>query len=187
MKRQIRRGVFETNSSSMHSLTVIKKNEKYTPEEIQEDFYLYDDRSSGEKNCIWYIYGDDLDFGRQPFRALGTFKDKWLYACASLVHEYNDEVYKELVSLSMKYIPSLRKIEIPMREDRFINKKSKTFRKHKKDVFCRENAKTEKELKEYLIQKENEWGISLDYWASNDDWCYDIPYTGYVDENILRG
>ena len=68
MKRQIRRGVFETNSSSMHSLTVIKKNEKYTPEEIQEDFYLYDDRSSGEKNCIWYIYGDDLDFGRQPFR-----------------------------------------------------------------------------------------------------------------------
>ena len=32
--KQIRRGVFETNSSSMHSLTVMKRNDKYTPEEI---------------------------------------------------------------------------------------------------------------------------------------------------------
>ena len=34
MKRQIRRNVFETNSSSMHSLTVMKRDDKYTPEEF---------------------------------------------------------------------------------------------------------------------------------------------------------
>lgn len=187
MKRQIRRGVFETNSSSMHSLTVIKRNNKYTLEEIQKNFCLYDDRSSGEKDCIWHIYEDDLDFGRQPFRVLGTFKDKWLYACASLVHEYNDEVYKELVRIAMKYIPSLKKIEPPIKTSYFINKKSKTFKKYKEDEFNRENGKTEKELQEYLSQKEKEWGISLGYWKSGDNWCYDEPDTGHVDEDILSG
>lgn len=34
MKRQIRRNVFETNSSSMHSLTVMKRDEHYSPEEF---------------------------------------------------------------------------------------------------------------------------------------------------------
>lgn len=41
MKRQIRRNVFETNSSSMHSLTVMKRDDKYTPEEILEGLYLH--------------------------------------------------------------------------------------------------------------------------------------------------
>ena len=40
--KQIRRGVFETNSSSMHSLTVMKRNDKYTPEEILDGIWLYD-------------------------------------------------------------------------------------------------------------------------------------------------
>ena len=26
-------------------------------------------------------WDDDLEFGRSPFRALGNFHDKWLYAC----------------------------------------------------------------------------------------------------------
>ena len=37
MKRQIRRGVFETNSSSQHSLCIMRRDEHYTPEEISED------------------------------------------------------------------------------------------------------------------------------------------------------
>ena len=34
MKRQIRRGCSETNSSSQHSLCIMKKDEHYTPEEM---------------------------------------------------------------------------------------------------------------------------------------------------------
>ena len=56
MKRQIRRGVFETNSSSMHSLTVMKRDDKYTPDEIMKDMYLSDDKETGEKDCIWNIW-----------------------------------------------------------------------------------------------------------------------------------
>ena len=46
MKRQIRRGVFETNSSSQHSLCIMKKDEHYTPDEIARDFYLCDDKET---------------------------------------------------------------------------------------------------------------------------------------------
>ena len=114
MKRQIRRGVFETNSSSMHSLTVMKRDDKYTPEEILDGLYLFDDNETGEKDCIWNIWENSLDFGRFPFKVLATFKDKWLYACASLVNEYRDDVYRELERLAFKYIPNLKKIELPM-------------------------------------------------------------------------
>ena len=92
MKRQIRRNVFETNSSSMHSLTVMKRDEHYSPEEFLDGFYLGDDG-------IWSPWDDDLEFGRSPFRALGNFHDKWLYACASLVDEYNDDTYNEEIGL----------------------------------------------------------------------------------------
>lgn len=51
MKRQIRRGVFETNSSSQHSLCIMKNDEHYTPDEIAKDFYLWDDKGTGEKDC----------------------------------------------------------------------------------------------------------------------------------------
>ena len=50
LKRQIRRGVFETNSSSQHSLCIMKNDEHYTPDEIAKDFYLWDDKTTGEKD-----------------------------------------------------------------------------------------------------------------------------------------
>ena len=79
LKRQIRRCVFETNSSSMHSLVVMKKASTYSKDEILDGFYLFDDDTTGEKDCVWKIRGDDLEFGRSPFRALGDFHDKWIH------------------------------------------------------------------------------------------------------------
>ena len=185
MKRQIRRSVFETNSSSMHSLTVMKRDDKYTPEEILEDIYLHDDRETGEKDCVWEPWDNDLEFGRSPFRALGTFTDKWLYACASLVRDYNDDTYKELVALAMKYIPNLKKIKMPMIDDSFADKDDEA---HKNDEYHQKYGKTEDELAEYLMQKEEDWGIEIEYWkTSNGWWHFNKPCTGYVDENILSG
>lgn len=147
MKRQIRRGCFESNSSSQHSLVVMKKNDHYTPEEIKKEFYL------GEHG-VWDVWDDSLDFGRSPFRTLGTFKTKWLYACASLVEEYNDDAYKELEALAFKYVPGLKKIELPMTTTCIINKDLE----ENKDY---EYGKTEEELNEYLEQKEKDWGLRL--------------------------
>lgn len=73
MKTQIRMGVFETNSSSMHSLCVMKNEGKYTLQEITHDMWLWDDSKTGEKNCIWMPYEGDLYFGRSPFRHWQVF------------------------------------------------------------------------------------------------------------------
>ena len=185
MKRQVRRGVFETNSSSMHSLTVMKRDEKYTQKEILKDIWLRDDKDTGEKDCVWNIWNDsDLDFGRSPFRALATFKEKWLYACASLVHEYNDDVYKELVEIVLKYVPNLKKIKLPTTERSFANKDDDKF---KDDEYYQEYGKTQEEVISYLTQKSEEWDMEIEYYEHSGYWYYDAPYTGYVDDNILSG
>ena len=185
MKRQIRRSVFETNSSSMHSLTVMKRNDKYTPEEILDEIYLCKDRETGEIDCVWEPWDHDMSFGRSPFRALGTFTDKWLYACASLVHDYNDDTYKELVAIALKYIPGLKKIKLPTTSNSVADKDDEKF---KDDKYYQKYGKTEDELAEYLMKKEKDWGIEVDYWKTDNGWWhYRRPYTGYVDQDILSG
>lgn len=110
MKRQIRKNVFETNSSSMHSLVITKTSDKYTSEEIMKDIYLSNDKNTNEEDCIWKIWDEDkLYFGRSPFKVLSSFRDKWLYALASLVGEYNDKVYKELERVARENIIGLKK------------------------------------------------------------------------------
>lgn len=187
MKRQIRRGVFETNSSSQHSLCIMKKDEHYTPDEIIQNFSLFDDEETGEKDCVWQIWdSSDLNFGRSPFRALGNFRDKWLYACASLVNEYNDENYKKLEALALKHVPGLKKIIVPMISDSVANK---NYPENKDSDYAQEYGKTEKELSEWLDQKEKDWGIdTIEYWKTDDGYfCFEKPYTGYVDEDMLSG
>ena len=184
MKRQIRRCVFETNSSSMHSLVVMKKASTYSKDEILDGFYLFDDDTTGEKDCVWKIRGDDLEFGRSPFRALGNFHDKWLYACASLVKEYKDGMYNQLEQIALNYVQGLKKIILPLITESIADKEDKKF---KNNEYYQEYGKTEDELVEYLMQKEKDWNMEISYYKSNGYFCFDEPYTGYVDENILSG
>ena len=185
MKRQIRRGVFETNSSSQHSLCIMKSDEHYTPDEIARDFYLCDDKETGENDCEWHIWDHDMEFGRSPFRALGNFHDKWLYACASLVCEYNDENYKKLETLALKYVPGLKKIVIPMISDSIADK---NHQENKDSEYAQKYGKTEDELNEWLEQKEKDWGIdTIEYWEDDNGYFhFDKPYTGYVDEDTMK-
>lgn len=186
MRRQIRRGVFETNSSSQHSLCIMKNNSHYAPDEILKEFYLWDDKETSEEDCIWHVDDNDLEFGRSPFRALGTFHDKWLYACASVVLEYNDDKYKELEALAFKYVPGLKKIVMPMVTDSVFNKNSP---KYIDDDYIQKNGKTEDEFNAWIDKKEKDWGIdTIEYWEDLcGNFCFKRPYTGYVDEDILSG
>ena len=43
MKMQIRTGMFETNSSSMHSLLIMKRRQTMTQKEIRDEYYLNED------------------------------------------------------------------------------------------------------------------------------------------------
>ena len=117
---QVRNSVFETNSSSSHSIIVLNKasdDRKYTKEEFEDGFYLeYRD------NGVFKIpYDDDLDFGRYPFRILSSFRDKLYYSIASFCGNApymstsidNKDKFEELVEIAKKYIDGLSDIEAP--------------------------------------------------------------------------
>lgn len=89
MKYQIRKGCFETNSSSAHSLIITKKNSsvRMTREEIRAEYYL---DASWMKERVKKVGKEILhidvcggnDFDRSPFTVLSSFSEKLLYAIA---------------------------------------------------------------------------------------------------------
>lgn len=91
--KQIRRNVFETNSSSSHSLVITTDNEHYTREEINKNFYI----TKEGKVRLWE---SSLEFYRSPFDMLVTFKDKLRYAIASS----NGNLVDECREICKKYI-----------------------------------------------------------------------------------
>lgn len=97
--RQIRSNVFETNSSSTHSLVLFKhKEERYTYDE------MYDELKYNIKDGV-YSPWDELYFGRYPFRVLTTFKDKLHYAYAN-THGIEDKV-REVTEVLSELVPDI--------------------------------------------------------------------------------
>ena len=105
MKLQVRRGTFETNSSSQHTLVITKSNEYLTTKEICQDLF-YD---SIPENTV-HICGYDLSFGRSPFRIIHSFYGKLCYVYASLVDNYNDNTHKEILEAIHECIPEVENI-----------------------------------------------------------------------------
>ena len=91
--KQIRRNVFETNSSSSHSLVITTDNEHYSREEINKNFYV-------TKKGIVRLWESSLEFYRSPFDMLVTFKDKLRYAIASS----NGNLVDECREICKKYV-----------------------------------------------------------------------------------
>jgi len=73
---QIRRGIFETNSSSSHSISIKKEGHTYTKEEIMKGIYVNEQGG-------WSIWDFQIEFGRSPFEPLTTFSGKIRFALAS--------------------------------------------------------------------------------------------------------
>ena len=101
-KYQVRKGCFETNSSSANSIIVTKKNSnvRMTQEEIREEFYLdedwYKDRHKNDEKEIVKIDPWDNEFGCSPFNVLVTFTDKLAYAIAEYCgNNYSIKSYLE--------------------------------------------------------------------------------------------
>ena len=90
--KQIRRNVFETNSSSSHSLVITTDNEHYTRKEINKNFYMTDG--------IVRLWESSLEFYRSPFDMLVIFKDKLRYAIASS----NGNLVDECREICKKYV-----------------------------------------------------------------------------------
>ena len=92
----IRNGVFETNSSSSHSIC-IKNSENICPLELHEMI---------DKNGNLFIPEEDLCFYRSPFRILTTPFEKLRYAIAQASCYTDAEEYiEQLESLVRSYNP----------------------------------------------------------------------------------
>lgn len=95
MKIQIRQGVFETNSSSMHSLCILNHSDKNIDTHTNEI----------DENGTWKFEEGELDFYRYPFRFLHTFEGKVKYAIAN---------YESIILISdivKKYDPNFVRFE----------------------------------------------------------------------------
>lgn len=119
--KRIRKGCFETNSSSMHSIVITKNDTHVTPEE----FCPTEDNNESIYLCKGklLIRGDiSSGYGRRPFKLLTTFEEKFKYAlCEYLGDKYcddddYDETWNMFVDLAKEIIPGCDGIDIYMQE-----------------------------------------------------------------------
>lgn len=119
MKQVIRRSVFETNSSSMHSIAISKYDSHYTDQEVYDSFNYFDKHYGRQEDLHIqffeaYGYHNDksaLRFGRYPFRILSTFCDKLRYYIASRSNIWEDKDYTKFLNHIMERYPRIKSFE----------------------------------------------------------------------------
>ena len=80
--RQIRKGAFETNSSSAHSLVILKEDLlSKALEDAQENLFYTDEEIANDME--WACRYMSWEFSRFPFRVLTDFWEKFAYAYAN--------------------------------------------------------------------------------------------------------
>ena len=124
---QVRRNVFETNSSSSHSLVIKPGCDYYTPEEVFEELQWICEEVEGKPGkyiLCPHSYEYDEGFNRAPFQVLDTFRTKlwYLYAhapCRKIPPKgnrnwtrYQPEYYK-VTNYIKKYLPWLEGLNWP--------------------------------------------------------------------------
>ena len=110
MKLTIRNGMFETNSSSMHSIVICKDGGKYSDEELKHPIY------EGEL----YLYNNEARFGRSPFELLTTWDRKVAFALASLCDATNAKAFiPELEDIIAKNNPYCHALNLEYIHDNY--------------------------------------------------------------------
>ena len=107
----VRPGVFETNSSSSHSIIIATDDDYVTKEEISKHYYVNND------GILRIFHEDNLSFQRYPFKILDDFYTKLCFAIASYCcyHDNPDEVpeMKEIYDTCAEVIDNFKGIEFP--------------------------------------------------------------------------
>ena len=104
----IRKGVFETNSSSSHSI-VMTKADKPIKDMVNPDWHVDND------GVMDFWYEPDLDFGRSPFDLLTDWYGRLRYCIA--YYGNNNEKLKEIEDICYKRIAGFKGFKF--RQDRW--------------------------------------------------------------------
>ena len=178
MKRQIRSSVFETNSSSMHSLVVKKEDGYYADNELRRHLWL-------DKDGVWDIWhSDDITFGRYPFDCLCTFEAKVRYAIASLCSWRidNEKRFKEIETLVKEIIPECTGIKLPKMYDWETDNKTISYGSVDEDILSPFLEKENVSLNEFLTNKK--YVVIVD----GDEYCIwdSLKNSGLVNVNEIE-
>lgn len=181
MKIQIRSSVFETNSSSMHSLVVKKEDGYYADNELRRHLWIHNDG-------VWKIRNDeDITFGRYPFNCLCTFESKVRYAIASLCGWRKDaeERFKEIETLVKEIIPECTSIELPTPwgwDDDEDEDDKTSYGSVDEDILSPFLKAENVSLREFLTNKK--YVVIVD----GDEYCIwkDLKRSGLVNENEIE-
>lgn len=169
MKFTIRRSVFETNSSSSHSMCI--KNDNV--EDCLDIEHIINDLLNGRG--AWKI--KDNHYGRSPFRFLNKFSEKVLYALA--VYGYDDEKdpdskIKQIEEIVRSYVPEFSSFDISSSDSyyKFGYAENTGF-----DVWLKNNNIT---LEEFLVS--NKYAVVVD--GDEYNIFTDMIKCGIIDPNI---
>lgn len=190
MKKVIRAQVFETNSSSCHSILITKNDHILTPEDAWHNGmswgdidnkkleYMYIDKNNHTAN----FYDRELEFGRSPFQILTSFEDKIAYAIASFCGDYShssDEekvnYLNEIINIAHEVFPELEDIKLPMKEiDVYLDLNGNELKDE--DVLYNFSVSRESALFHFYKDKDGK-----KHPAKRADYVYDAPNVPGID------
>lgn len=171
--KQIRHSIFETNSSSMHSIVVLGHNGTY-PEDMSDDAFI---DFSGKM----HLYEDELSFGRFPFEILSTFKRKLSYAIASLCQPWMPDSNANLDKIR----DAASKMYTDFKDFEFDTEIIYKFKNSNGDVYAIEKITQEQINKREIIEK----CFKEKYQNAADVEIYNNTIVGDIDhnsENLLK-
>lgn len=188
MKFQIRMGMFETNSSSAHSLLIMKKHQTMTQKEIRDEFYLDED---WHKDNVLRLGSYGNEYGR-GFDVLTSFRDKLYYALASMcgncykLKSYIEagDTFEKVFEPLLKKLVGVDEVEMPM-NDRDFNVYSDTITD---DEYQDYNTYEEVPYDDLVYSESREYGIYRETCKSGRKqeviWL-DVPDFGGIDHQSV--
>lgn len=175
MKIKIRRGCFESNSSSQHSICITKNDKFLTSEGLDE----YPESLYINKQRILNLSYDkeNLEFDRHPFKFLCTFREKLMFAIASLCSGYendnSEKAFNEILEAVRRINPNIKDIKLPTR-------KVCVWEDEKGELISESIIHYDYETgRHYYVKDGHEWNVH------ESDYSKEEPYYGYVDHQSM--
>ena len=186
MKRVVRSGCFETNSSSMHSIIITKNDNHLKPEDFEfdqekDDEYPEDYVFVG-KDGEWRLWRVYEGFGRHPFQFLTTFQDKFTYAlCEYLGDMFSDEdefdsILNEFENIATDVIPGCGSLYIDTKDESIYLDENGNEIKHKDLHYDYWDKDNDESVYYYLDENGNKHTAKRD-----EENYYEAPNIGSID------